>query len=125
MPSSGDNELLARYIFESNKYSTEKNVVKPGAFLPNRNGQTSVFSIQGLEEQEVWEIGESVATNRQKTLKARADIDLIKVTNNNLSVVDDEPPPRHANIVGWRDDKPEQQLIALELVEDAQLYLKT
>jgi hypothetical protein len=37
-------------------------------------------------------------------------------------VIPQEPPPRHANIIGWPEEKSEQKQIAMELAAEAQFY---
>lgn len=132
MPSTDNPEVLARYIFNRKHYRPSDHTVKHNAFLPNKDGKTSVFHIFGLEEQEIWEIGDrEVAPARQKPVLGRADIEQIEVTKLNLSVIDDESPSKHANIVGWpedddeREEKAKRMSLAVELAESAQLYLKT
>lgn len=129
MPPSDDNELLTRYLFsKKNHYRISNKTVRPNAFIP-QNGKISVFKVLGLDEQEIWDIGDQyVAPNRGKPVLGRADIEQAEVIKHKLRVVNDEPPPKHANIVDWppaEPDKSEQLLIAEELAEAAQLYLKT
>jgi len=40
------------------------------------------------------------------------------------SIIPDNNPPRHANIINWPAEKSEQKLIAIELAENSQLHLK-
>ena len=95
------------------------------AFLPSPSRKTSVFRITKLSEKEVWEIGrKNVAEIRCKTLYGRADSLAEVVLKQKLNV---EPStqlhPRHANIVGWPQDKAKQIIIATEFAEEAQLHL--
>ena len=125
----GDDEKLARYIFSARHFSREKLRVKAEAFMPSR-GEVSVFRIDGLGEAATWEIGSDVAMKREQTLYARGDtktdeIRKIRVDEIRLEIVPDEPPPRHANIVGWpENDKPRQKIIALQIAATATLVLK-
>ena len=119
---------LSRYLTSSNHFSPEKRLVKPNAFMPRanpENGQweTSVFRIYGLTDEEVWEIGESVVIVSGKTLYGRAAIRVEDVEKAGLSVMPDDNPPRHANIIGWPDEKSERKLFAERLVGSAQLIL--
>jgi hypothetical protein len=50
----------------------------------------------------------------------RADISVAAVQKIGLQVTPHEPPPRHANIVNWPDEKSAQRLKAMELAADAQ-----
>lgn len=90
-----------------------------------RHGEVSVFRIDGLDHSAIWEIGIDVAKKRARTLYARGDTGATDVRKVGLDVRPDEPPPRHANVIGWpEDDKPRQKLIALQLAAVAILVLK-
>ena len=125
----GDDEKLARYIFSARHFSREKLRVKAEAFMPSR-GEVSVFRIDGLDEEAIWEIGNDVALKREQTLYARGDTKANDIRNIQdeeirLDIVRDEPPPRHANIVGWpENDKPRQKVLALQIAATASLVLK-
>ena len=55
---------------------------------------------------------------------ARAEVEVQIVMNAGLRVVPDEPPPRHAEIVGWpRNDKSQQLEIAKVIAAVARLVL--
>lgn len=88
------------------------------------NGETSVFRISELLNTEIWDIGikEVVKEEQGKSLIGRADVLTSIVTGNGLEVIPQEPPPRHANIAGWPDEKSEQKQIAMELAAEAQFY---
>lgn len=88
--------------------------------------ETSVFRIAGLEDQEIWDIGErEVAVARSnKHLHGRADILSANVLEKGLNVNPDKPPSRHANIMGWPEEESRRISIAQKLAADAQLHLK-
>jgi hypothetical protein len=116
------SELLARFVFHHSHIRASDNSVRPAAFLP-KDGMTSVFRISNLTDQEVWEIGErEVVPRRGHPLLGRADLSVSTVINNGLEVRPQEPPLRHANILGWPDEKSKQTMIALELAVSSQLY---
>lgn len=119
-------EVLARFILQRNWIRPSDNTVKHAAFMPNpHNGETSVFRIAGVIDQDVWQIGDrEVAASRGKPLLGRADIRALNVMAKDLQIVPDEPPPRHSNIVGWPDEKSKQLQIAVELAEEAQFHSK-
>jgi hypothetical protein len=99
--------------------------VKYPAFLPNKNGETSVFRISGISHKEVWDIGDrEVAKIRGKPILGRADISASNVMAKDLKVLPSEPPVRHANITGWPEEKSKQKLIALELAAEAHFHKK-
>lgn len=118
------HEALARFIFSNRHFSPQQNRVKAGAFLPNRLGEVSVFREHGLESFDIWAIGTKVATSRSGSLYAGGDIRAQAVRKLQLDVIADKLPSRHANIIGWPDDKATQKIIALELAAAATLVVK-
>ena len=98
-------EKLTRFIRYGSHFSIVTNRVKPDAFLPHKKSvDVSVFRISGLNdsqelsENEIWEIGMEHVQTEDRPIKARADLFASGVYVNNLDVVPDEPPDRHANI---------------------------
>ena len=93
--------------------------------MPNQNGETSVYRINDLTIQQIYEIGQlHVAEPLCKRLLGRADIAASSILKQDLKVEPEpRPHPRHANIVEWPADKSEQKMIALELAAEAQLHL--
>jgi hypothetical protein len=90
------------------------------------HGEVSVFRIDGLTETVIWKIGSDVAKKGDRTLYARGDTRASDITRVGLEVLPHEPPPRHADLVGWpENDKPRQKLIALQVAAVASLVLKT
>mgnify|MGYP001569640033 CR=1 FL=1 len=124
MANISSAESLSRYIFSEKYYSKSDNRVRFNAFMPRENEvKISVFRIDGLGSQEIWDIGKEVAKNRNPSLKGRADLLVEHVSQAKLSVESDEPPQRHANIVFPSKDKSEQKLIAIKLAGSANLRL--
>jgi hypothetical protein len=95
----GDDEALTRFLVSSSHFTAA--VVKPAAFLPNPKAQmTTSVSRHGAEpREELIQIGRSLRPDR--TLHAAAICRAAVVRSARLDVTSDEPPPRHANIVGW------------------------
>jgi len=123
----GVEESLGRYLPEDSYFSRTKNAVKPKAFIPPTDLKLSVFRIDGLKPEEIWEIGQKhVIDNmpKPKILHGRADIKVSKVQERDLSVDPDNEPIRHANIVGWPEDLGRRHSIAQELAAEANLILK-
>jgi hypothetical protein len=119
-------EVLSRFIMQTNWYRLSDNRVRYAAFMPNpKNGETSVYRISGISGREVWEIGDrEVGLRRDKPILGRADIGASFVITKGLNVVPSEPPIRHANIIGWPEQKSEQRLVAIELAAEAIFYKK-
>lgn len=91
--------------------------------MPPSDGKLSIFDTENLDENSIWRVGQNVAIDR--TLRARADIMTSVVEAQGLSLLKDEPPPRHRNLVGWppSTQKEDQKLIAMELASAASLRL--
>ena len=101
------------------------NSVKPVAFLPPLNLRLSVFRIDGLTLEEAWGIGQAnVVPSPGQDLHGFADIKASAVYQSNLDVEPDNRPPRHADVVGWPEEKSERKLIAQELAARATLRLR-
>lgn len=126
MPLSGPDRF-ARILIESH-YSVQKRLVKYRAFMPEfYKGAftTSVFDIDLLADQDVWEIGRAhVAEPRGKTVHGHAEVESKTAIALGLSVVRSEPPPRHCDLTGWSNEKQERMNVAQELAATATLKLK-
>lgn len=117
-PVSAD-ELLARFIFQSNHIRGDHSV-KQNAFIPYPRPNLSVTRHLGLAQNELWEIGQEMAESRPAKLYGRADVLARTVTTQFLNVVPTATPRNHANITGWPPDKPSQKIIAQEIAATAQ-----
>ena len=74
--------------------------------MPPQDLKLSVFQIEGLDENLIWEIGTThVAEPGNRTLHGRGDITVAAVSETGLGLSPDNEPPRHANIVGWPEEK--------------------
>lgn len=120
------SESLGRFLTQSNHFAAIKKEVKFKAFMPPPNLHLSVQRIDDLKKEEVWAIGESVllAMRDRKNLYGVADIKAVVVERENLSIVPDKLPSRHADIVGWPEDDARQMSIAQEFAAEAKLILK-
>ena len=111
---------LTRFIFSS------RNITKGArarwrVFLPDRQHRTSVFRIDGAEEDEIWRCGAALAESRGGSIHGRADFTagaVYEVENLDLEV--DETPPRHGNITGWplHEDELEQKTARRDLAKE-------
>lgn len=111
------------------KYQLEKNDVRQDgtlrykALLPASDGKRSVFRICGLAETEIWDLGLSkVARLRGLPLLGRFDLKAALVYDQNLNILPDEDArSRHAEIVGWPDEKEKRRSIAQVLASEAKI----
>lgn len=123
-------ENLSRFIFESSNYRPSDNTVRHTAFMPGTDKvtsilTTSVFRTSGLGANAIWAIAETeVVPLRGKPVLGRADLIAASVIDSGLNVVPQEPPLKHANIIGWSEEKTKRREIALELAAAASLSLK-
>lgn len=118
------NEPLARYLTQSNHLSPSLNCVRPKAFDPPLDMRLSVFRIHGFSIHAVWENGNTNVVDKMsppRRLHGVAQIITSTVRGVGLDAVPDEPPPRHACIVKWPQDKSERILLSQKLAAQAQL----
>jgi len=123
-----DEEDLARFLTSSRflVWSSESQelIVKPAAFIPNpKDGQTSVFRHGSHPSESLWRIGnEHVAGSR--TLHGVAIVKAKHVRSVSLDIVAHEPPPRHANIVGWPSSQSDPEMAKAEQKKRAALVAR-
>jgi|SRR3990172_8097138 len=110
------DELLARFIFYG-RYFRDDNTVRPDAFIPHPYPNLSVTRHLDLSEEQLRNIGMSIAALQNKNLHGRADILTSVVTSLSLIVESDPTPnnPNHANISGWPPEKSAQKSIAQQI----------
>ena len=95
----GDDEDLARFLTSSSQFNTLG--ARPSAFLPNPADKAkSVFRHGSQPRESLWRIADEHLVGGQ-TLHGAAIVKAKHVRSAQLDVVAQEPPPRHANIVGW------------------------
>lgn len=128
-------EKLTRFIRYGSHFSVGANRVKPDAFLPHKKSvDISVFRItalidsEELSENEVWEIGQEYVQTEERPIKARADLSAAVVYENNLEVIPDEPPQRHANITPFPmgetpTDRKARRALAAKLASASKLIM--
>ena len=121
MPPISLSEILSRFVLYR-KHVRIDNSIRPTAFMPDRNGETSVFRTSEMSANNIWNIGREVAIRRGKPLIGRADIITGVVVSNGLQIVPQEPPEKHANIIGWSSEKSKQKEVALILASEATFH---
>ena len=117
-----EEEDLARFLASSSQFN--RIGIKPSAFLPNPvNRETSVFRHGSEPRESLWRIGtEHVAGAR--TLHGAALFKAKHVRSALLDVVPREPPPRHANVVGWPWSDVDPEMAKAERKERAALIAR-
>ena len=103
-----------------------RNEVKPNAFFPPTNMQLSVYRIDGLEQDEIWEIGQDIVDNmaEQRNLYGVADVKARIVEREKLAIMPDELPSRHANIINWPSEEAKCLSITQKIAAEARLILR-
>lgn len=114
-------EPIARFLRHRNHFSREENRVTERAFLPGRDGATSVFCVEGLTESGMWTLAES---NNISNFHGAGIVNGSDVREAGLLLARDDDPPRHASIVGWPTEKDARKSMAQDLASRASLRLR-
>lgn len=84
--------------------------------------ELSVTHTEGLPEGDLWAHGDEHAAKPDRPIYGRADfvastVALVKLNTTHLRLEMSEPPPRHANVLGWPppDETDLRKLLAMEL----------
>ncbi len=117
IPDVADNELLARFIVNSNEKRPDGQV-SHRLFMPYKWVELSVNRHREATLEETWQVGSEVAIARNKSLYGLANIRASQCRVRTLDVV--PAPilpgnPNHANITGYPAAKEDQMAIANEL----------
>jgi hypothetical protein len=126
----GPTEPLTRFIVDADHFNASRSQVKYRAFWPRPSEQElSIMRIDGLQPDDVWSLGDTIVA-AGRTILARADFVLAAVRNaranhTSLDVIPDEPPPRHALIVGWpREEREIRKSLAQQVASAARLAVR-
>jgi len=94
-----DEEDLARFLTSSSQFNAT--MVKAAAFLPNpKDHKKSVFRHGAEPRQKLIDVARGYLL-ANATIHGAAIVKAAIVRAAKLDVIPEEPPPRHANIVGW------------------------
>ena len=71
-----DDERISRFLLFSRWFTRQTRRVKPDAFIPHPRIELSVSCTDGLDEDEIWPLGQAVVLERPDnvTLYGRADL---------------------------------------------------
>ncbi len=119
-------ERISRYIFYAKH--TKKGRVSFGAFIPSQKTKNlSVYRTCRCSERRIWLLGELFVEPLRKDKRrilARGDVSSAVIFDQGLSIVAcSKPHPRHANVLDWPDDEPQQQMKAVVLAQKSCLFL--
>lgn len=94
-----DGEDLARFLTSSGHYNAT--AVKPAAFMPNpRNGETSVFR-HGAEPLDDLKMIAQNEVGTERRIHGAGIVKAKHIREAKLEARAGEPPPRHADLIGW------------------------
>ena len=94
-----DAESLARFLTSDSQFNSK--MPKPSAFLPGpSDAKTSVFRQNSNPRQALWETAD-IEIGTERRVRAVAVLTAAAVRQCQLDVEAYEPPPRHANLIGW------------------------
>ena len=117
VPDVSVEETLARYILDKKHIRSDQSI-RPNAFMPPVNLELSVTRHLSATDEELWSIGDGVASSRGLILYGRADVEAKVCADQSLSIRPDPIPPdnpNHAVVCDWPDEKPSQKIIAQEI----------
>lgn len=119
MAEVGQDEQLARFLFDRKEIRSDGSL-HWRAFLPNRDGETSVSRVDGCKEGKILAMGFDVARARGQALIGRGEVLASSVYALSLQVrADNDLASRHADIIGWPDEKDRKQAVAIDLADKA------
>ena len=127
----GSTESIARYLTHSNHYHRQDQTVSWRAFKPPQDLRLSVFRIDGLSTENIWEIGQVNVVERMTppgNLHGVGKIQASDVRELHLDIDPDNSPSRHACIVGWPEgdeEKHKRMSLAQELAAVTTLVLRS
>jgi len=64
IPEVSPQETLTRYVTSRNHFRKDSQTVKPDAFIPHPHSELSLTRLLHLSDEEIWSIGNDVATAR-------------------------------------------------------------
>jgi hypothetical protein len=124
-----DDETLVRFLTSSGHYSAKQ--ARPSAFMPDpRDRRKSVFRYHSPADGELWALADS-KLSPEHPAKAAAVVKAGEVRAAKIEIEASEPPPRHADLVGWpwiendpEKQRAEQKERALKIAQKARLSVR-
>lgn len=117
-------ETITRFLVHRDEYKPSLGRPSFTAYMPDGNGEKSVYRTQGLSTAEVREIGREHVEPLRGQLKGHADQLASVILDAGLAIeLDTRPHPRHANIKGWKNSRPADRIVAEKIAQTALLHL--
>lgn len=105
-----DSEALARFCTSSSWVARTTGRVKHQAFLPAPDDDTSVYRVDGIASQEIWDLAARYFVNSENKAHKHHGAAVVTtglIRKSGIDAIAHEGPPRHANLRGWpRDQDP-------------------
>lgn len=110
------SENVSRFLIEGDIRAKDKSI-RHGAFLPSAsNLKISVFRTYELSAESIWALVVEKVEPRRGPVIGRGDLSVETIIENNLQAAPDKDPlSRHADIVGWPEDRNLRSTIAMDL----------
>lgn len=118
---------MSPYLTQGSEYNVHKKIVRFSAFMPPKSLRKSVYWTGGISEAEIWSIGDSFVAPSRGPIYGRADFNSYSMSTNIRELAIEltrKPHPRHADIVGWDDDRRKRRLQAEKLADESVLVMK-
>jgi hypothetical protein len=111
-------------VFLKNRSEHSQIRAKYGPFMPNKNGRRSVYRVDGLEPDQVRQLGVDYVEPHRGQLRGYATQVAATFYGQGLDFEPDGVPhERHANVVKWTGVDHKDRLIAQHLAEGSMLRL--
>jgi hypothetical protein len=109
------SEPVSRFLLKK-ELRPDGVTIRYEAFMPSSNLRHSVFRISGLSDEQIWIVAVEKVEPYRGTVVGRGDLTVTQIAARRLKVSPDaDPTSRHANIVGWPEDRNERATIAKDL----------
>lgn len=118
------SEPYGRFLTSSGHFSVVNDYVKTNALMPPRSGELSVFAFLGATDDEKTALACLVARTSSRKVYGWGEFLASAVYQLDLSIKRDNKPERHANVVGWPEEKDRRQMLASELAEACTLQYR-
>jgi hypothetical protein len=118
------DEVIARHFVHDKEMRRGKELPDYTAFMPNKNLRTSVYRCTGLDDATIRAIGVSHVAPLRGALKGHCCKAAQDFLDEGLSFdADGKPHERHANVVGWSDDRAANRIKAKKLADKAMAFV--
>ncbi|HAX90642.1 MAG TPA: hypothetical protein DCY07_00330 [Rhodospirillaceae bacterium] len=116
------NERLSRFIFDP---AFIKGNVSQSIFKPPKNLTFSTYRTTKINDAAIWHIGDKYVAPPNKPVLGRVDLLAVDYQNEGLGFIPNGiPHPRHADVVGWNTNKPDDHAKRVSLAMKAKIKIR-